>query len=102
MLNLLKKYYKGLYGDFIDRYLGHKNSTKKCLITTDNNTSSTTAELKLARNGQKCYENIMNNTQKKTIAKTSIQTLAYNISVTQQFSLGRTILTVFSASENDP
>ena len=64
MLNLLKKYYKGLYGDFIDRYLGHKNSTKKCLITTDNNTSSTTAELKLARNGQKCYENIMNNTKK--------------------------------------
>ena len=53
MLNLLKKYYKGLYGDFIDRYLGHKNSTKKCLIATDNNTSSTTAELKLARNGQK-------------------------------------------------
>ena len=53
MLNLLKKYYKGLYGDFIDRYLGHKNSTKKCLIATDNNTSSTTAELTLARNGQK-------------------------------------------------
>ena len=44
----------------------------------------------------------MNNTQKKTIAKTSIQTLAYNISVTQQFSLERTILTVFSASEKDP
>ena len=36
------------------------------------------------------------------IAETSIQTLAYNFSVTQQFSLGRTILTVFSASENDP
>ena len=44
----------------------------------------------------------MNNTKKETIAKTSLQTLAYNISVTQQFSLGRTILTVFSASENDP
>ena len=91
MLNLLKKYYKGLYGDFSDRYLRHKNSTKKCLITKNNNTSSTTAELKLARNGQK-----------KTIPKTSIQTLAYNISVTQQFSLGRTILTVFAGSENDP
>lgn len=44
----------------------------------------------------------MNNTQKKTIAKTSIQTLAYNISVTQQFSLGRTILTVFLPQKTIP